>query len=267
MSKKMGIYMTLIAAVIAALGYIIVALINRSAAIEAIQKPIESTQTAEARLTGIAVTTQASSSQITNTPAPSFTPSLAPIEATQTATALSGTPTEPLQQYVALQTMEVDVVSYSGQTDATLGDSTAFLSIVRGDNDVIQYWLDYEISLSGDPGTAGLEFKFQNLQSLVAYKSINFTIDFVSPDIRVGFYIENEGENGRGDAVTLSRDMDIENVSVIHLENEKYRFRIPLERFTDTNMSNVREFGIYVNNDLLLGKGKIMIENILFEGR
>lgn len=190
-----------------------------------------------------------------------------PIEATQTANALSGTTTEPNQQYVALETMGISAAPFSGQNYPELGDSTASLSTVRGNNDATQYWLDYEISSSGKPSQAGLEFKFQNLQSLVAYKYVDFTIDFVIPDTQAGFYIENENENGKGDAVTLSRNMDTENVIVTHLENEKYRFQIALERFTDTNMSNVSEFGIYVNNNLLVGKGKIMIEDILFEVR
>jgi hypothetical protein len=59
--------------------------------------------------------------------------------------------------------------------------------------------------------------------------------------------------------------MDIEDVTITHLKDEKYRFKIPLGRFADTNMSNVSEFGIFVNNNLLVGKGKVMIENILFE--
>jgi len=68
---KWAILVPIIAAVIAALGYIIVALINRTTAV----LPIEATQTAEALLTSIAMTAQADFSTSTDAETQSFTPS------------------------------------------------------------------------------------------------------------------------------------------------------------------------------------------------
>jgi len=165
---------------------------------------------------------------------------------------------------VTIEAMGISASPYSGDNFSYLGDSKATLSTVVGSDGITQYWLDYEIS-ADNPGQAILEFKFQKLQNLVAYKYIKFTIDFVLPERQVGFYLENENESGQGDAIALSTDRNIENVLVSHLENERYTFQIPLDRFTDTNMSNVSELGIYVHSDFTTGKGKIMIENILFE--
>jgi hypothetical protein len=165
---------------------------------------------------------------------------------------------------LTIETMGISASPYSGQNFSYLGDSKATLSTVI-ESGVTQYWLDYEISPSGNPGQAVLEFRFQSLQNLVAYKYINLTIDFVAPNTQVGLYFENENEDGQGDAISLSKNTEIANVIVTHLENEKYRFQIPLATFTDTNMSNVSEFGIYLHSDFIVGKGKVMLENISFE--
>jgi|SRR3990172_215722 len=190
---------------------------------------------------------------------------LLPIEATQTAEVLHSASAGANQAHVAIETMGISASPYSGENFSYLGDSKATLSTVVGSEGITQYWLDYEIFASGKPGQAVLEFKFQNLQNLIAYKYIEFTVDFITPNTQVGFYFENANENGQGDAITLSNNLDIESVIVTHLENERYRFQIPLDRFTDTNMSNVSELGIYVHSDFIVGKGKIMIENISFE--
>ena len=63
----------------------------------------EATQTAEARLTGIAVTTQAFLSQITDTPPPSFTPSLTPTftpSPTSTPVVISGMVFIPASEFI-----------------------------------------------------------------------------------------------------------------------------------------------------------------------
>lgn len=164
-----------------------------------------------------------------------------------------------------IEAVGISASPYSGATFPDLGDSQATMYTVIGNDGNTQYWLDYEISATGQPGMAVLEFKFNNVQNLVAYKYIKFTIDFVTPDTQAGFYFENQNEDGEGDDIILSKNTDIENVMMTHLENERYRFQIPLDRFTNTNMSSVSEFGIYLHSDFIVGKGEIMIENISFE--
>ena len=68
----------IVVAIITVVGYIIVALINRSTAIEAALKPIEATQTAEALHTLVAMTQQYSLEIITSTPSylPTDTPTV-----------------------------------------------------------------------------------------------------------------------------------------------------------------------------------------------
>ena len=166
---------------------------------------------------------------------------------------------------VKMETMGISASPYSGATFPDLGDSTATMYTVIGNDGNTQYWLDYKISASGQPGMAVLEFKFNTLQNLVAYKHIKFTIDFVTPDTPIVFYFENQNESGEGDDIFLSKKTDVENVITTHLENERYRFEIPLDSFKNTNMSSVSEFGIYLHSDFIVGEGEIMIEDIWFD--
>ena len=80
------VFVPIVAAIIAALGYITVALIQRSISLT----PLSFTQTSEARFTIIAMTTQAGLSTSTDTVTPSFTP---PVSSTQNVINPSSTST------------------------------------------------------------------------------------------------------------------------------------------------------------------------------
>ena len=91
-SEKSFPWVPVMAAFIAATGYVVVALINRSTAIETTLKPIQYTQTAEALHTAIAATTQAYLPLVTNTSTPTQTLSNTPTESMTLTPSATPTP-------------------------------------------------------------------------------------------------------------------------------------------------------------------------------
>jgi len=167
-------------------------------------------------------------------------------------------------EWTSLQSKGLSVSAYSGENDINAGKSTADLSAVIDENNVVEYWFDYELPSDGNAGYVALEYKFLQPQDLYAYDFIEFTIDFIEPDRQVIFYFENPNENGQGDGMLISKNFDLENATVTRVEKEKYSFRIPLSAFKNTNRDNVNEFGFYLHTDFATGKSEVMVSKISF---
>ena len=242
-------YVPLIAAVIAAVGYIIVAIINRSTAITTTLKPIEYTQTAEAARTSSALTAAAeaiptvrASTTPTDTPIPSATPTSVP-------PTFTATPSSPLAE-VFPQVGDAQEYTFSddlfSHNFVTTGGCTH--------TGVYGLQFDYKMQQSEDFGGWGVQWTGTPRGYFDA--SVFTTLDF---------WVKGASGGETFQIVLADTDEVDEGITVQSLTTittDWTEVKIPLNRFSQVNLAALKlvEFPFYSSD----GVGSICVDDISF---
>ncbi len=132
-----------------------------------------------------------------------------------------------------------------------------------------KYLVKMTIPNQGD-GLAGMGFYLNDYEDLLSYSYAKVTISFDSKNSSCYFYIQTNLDKTTSVMLTGTGNYFAWNgnklnfTDVIPINPTKYVFHISLSNFPHTDLSKVKEIGIYVTQDRWRGTREIQVENITF---
>lgn len=151
-------------------------------------------------------------------------------------------------QPLAMEAIPRDVFVFAGNDNPDGGRGT--FSLIYHDEDIPNYRMEY--SLPEDKyGYAGMVFRFPGGYNLSAYKTIEFTIMFKTPNDEIELFVKDIG--GKNDSIRIVNNGKNEM-------NLSYGFA----NFTNINFNAVMEIGVFASTNFSTGSHDVWVKNIHF---